>query len=274
MSHAWMPFYIGDYLADTGHLTTLEHGAYLMLIMHYWQKGCLPADEKLIARVARLTPEQWAESRDILAMLFGDGWTHKRIDAELAKAAEIVGKRKTAAETGHQRRRSSANAVHVQSTSTDTGASTFHQVPSSEAIASDAVASKADPRDELWTEGLASLIAMTGMPDRKARGVLGKWCRDARDDCSLVLAKIRAAKAERIGEAVAWITRAIKPLDDPPKPFIKPNGVTAALGRMKERERNERQNAIGDEDAQRIPADNGQLRLIAGHISAAARGPV
>jgi uncharacterized protein YdaU (DUF1376 family) len=58
MSHAWMPFYVADYLADTGHLSTIEHGAYMLLIMHYWQKGGLPADERMIARVARMTTEQ------------------------------------------------------------------------------------------------------------------------------------------------------------------------------------------------------------------------
>lgn len=85
-NRAWMPLHIENYLADTGHLTAAEHGAYLMLIMHYWREGRLPEDERLIQRIARLSKDEWAESRDILAALFRDGWKHKRIDEELAKA--------------------------------------------------------------------------------------------------------------------------------------------------------------------------------------------
>ena len=116
-----MPLHITDYLADTGHLNAAEHGAYLMLIMHYWQNGSLPADERLLARLARMSKDEWAESRDVLAMLFGPNWTHKRIDTELAKADEIIEKRRNAALGRHSKSKEAASAVHVQSKSTDTG---------------------------------------------------------------------------------------------------------------------------------------------------------
>ncbi|WP_426235831.1 YdaU family protein [Pararhizobium sp. DWP1-1-3] len=122
-NRAWMPLHIADYLADTGHLTATEHGAYMLLIMHYWQNGHLPANEKLIARVARMTADQWEESRDVIAMLFGPGWTHKRIDAELSKADDIIEKRRAAAEAryGKGKPTADASAVQVDSICTDTG---------------------------------------------------------------------------------------------------------------------------------------------------------
>ncbi len=119
-NRAWMPLHIADYLADTGHLTATEHGAYLLLIMHYWQNGALPENERVIARIAKLSPEQWEESRDMLAMLFGPGWKHKRIDAELAKADDIIEKRRSAASSRHSKSKSNASAEQMQSTCSDT----------------------------------------------------------------------------------------------------------------------------------------------------------
>jgi len=115
-NRAWMPLHIDDYLSDTAHLTGAEHGAYLLLIMHYWQHGSLPDNERLIARIARMSAEQWDESREILAMLFGEGWTHKRIDAELAKADEIIEKRRKAGKTRQAGTKKEADAEQVAST--------------------------------------------------------------------------------------------------------------------------------------------------------------
>jgi uncharacterized protein YdaU (DUF1376 family) len=98
-----MPLDIDAYLADTGHLSVIEHGAYMLLIMRYWKDGGLPDDEERVRVFSRLSPSQWAESRANIAAFFDDHWHHKRIDAELAKASEIIAKRKSAGQQRHSK---------------------------------------------------------------------------------------------------------------------------------------------------------------------------
>lgn len=108
---AWMPLYIADYLADTGHLTTVEHGAYMLLIMHYWQHGGLPADEHKLARITRMSIAEWSASRDTLADLFEEGWKHGRIDKEIAAARETMNKRSAAGRAGASARYGKRTAI-------------------------------------------------------------------------------------------------------------------------------------------------------------------
>src|SRR5580765_7803593 len=90
----WMPLYVRDYLADTRHLTTLQHGAYLLLIMEYWMKGRLPCDDREKASICCLDRRQWWRHKSVLhAMFEGPDWRHPRIDAELQKANELRFKR-------------------------------------------------------------------------------------------------------------------------------------------------------------------------------------
>jgi uncharacterized protein YdaU (DUF1376 family) len=83
----YMRLYVGDYLADTTHLSTLEHGAYLLLIMAYWRNdGPLPDDDRKLSRLAGMSPREWSRMRPTIADLFqvtAGQWRHKRIDAEL-----------------------------------------------------------------------------------------------------------------------------------------------------------------------------------------------
>src|SRR6202040_3610116 len=89
MNRPWMPLYVGDYLGDTGHLTTTQHGAYLLLMMHYWRKGELPDDDRQLCKIAKLPLKTWNEYRATLQDFFHDGWKHKRIHAELERMMGI-----------------------------------------------------------------------------------------------------------------------------------------------------------------------------------------
>jgi uncharacterized protein YdaU (DUF1376 family) len=100
MNRPWMPLYVGDYLGDTGHLTTTQHGAYLLLMMHYWRKGELPNDDRQLSKIAKLPLKTWCEYRATLQDFFYDGWKHKRIDAELAKMMRVSEKRAVAGQKG------------------------------------------------------------------------------------------------------------------------------------------------------------------------------
>lgn len=95
-----MPLYVGDYLGDTGHLSTTQHGAYLLLMMHYWRKGELPDDDKQLAAITKLPLRIWMDSKETIQMFFQDGWQHKRIDEELAKMERATAKRAAAGQKG------------------------------------------------------------------------------------------------------------------------------------------------------------------------------
>jgi uncharacterized protein YdaU (DUF1376 family) len=87
----WMPIYIGDYLGDTMHLTTEQHGAYLLLIMHYWRSGPIKANEATIMAITRLDAQAYARGiNDVLNFFtMKDGcYRHKRVEAEKRKANE------------------------------------------------------------------------------------------------------------------------------------------------------------------------------------------
>jgi len=100
MGRAWMPLYVGDYLRDTRDLNTLQHGAYLLLIMHYWQHDALPTDDARLAAITGLSVAQWRRIREPVQAKFAEGWKHKRIEAELAKLDRAVMQRRLAGRNG------------------------------------------------------------------------------------------------------------------------------------------------------------------------------
>lgn len=81
----YMQLYIADYLADTMHLSTEEHGAYLLLMFNYWQTGRAIPKSRL-PKIARLSNDRWISVESSLKEFFSDDgseWKHDRIERDL-----------------------------------------------------------------------------------------------------------------------------------------------------------------------------------------------
>ena len=111
-----MPVYIGDYLADTMHLSTEQHGAYLLLLFHLWRRGVLHDDDVVLAKITGLDKSAWSRARLVLAEFFEihDGlWHHGRVERErirvAAKQQSKANKAKLAASSRWSKQPSSAH---------------------------------------------------------------------------------------------------------------------------------------------------------------------
>jgi uncharacterized protein YdaU (DUF1376 family) len=103
----WMPLYIGDYLADTMHLNTQQHGAYLLLLFHLWRRGSLPDDDTALAKISGLSTKEWNGTRPVLEPYFKVNaglWQHNRVERERVRIAERQEKCGARARTAAQRR--------------------------------------------------------------------------------------------------------------------------------------------------------------------------
>lgn len=109
----FMNFYVGDYLADTTHLTTVEHGAYLLLLFSMWRAGGkLPREDRKLARLAKLTDADWLEMRDTIMPFFrirGGTITQKRLTEEAAKYRNTLVQRSKAGKASALKKRNENN---------------------------------------------------------------------------------------------------------------------------------------------------------------------
>lgn len=184
---AWMPLYVSDYLKGTMHLSTMEHGAYLLLIMHAWtHDGALPANEVRLARIAGMTPKEWKASREVILEFFEvheGGIRHARIDREIEKAEAVVEQRRSAG-------RASAAARKAQRDGNDR---------------STPVATKAQRNGRPSNEGLSPRHRHQAAVDRLDR-VWGSVDADrsaSKPSTAQVWAKARAANQGRERESAA-----------------------------------------------------------------------
>lgn len=242
------------YLGDTRHLSTLEHGAYLLLIAHYWQHQGLPGDEGALARIAGLSPQEWSQSRATLSSLFKLGnWKHRRIEAELTETARLARAGRAggiASGAARRKRAQEPRTIEAQSFNQPrTKREALKEREDSEGAiapsAADAPRAAQKPiyrnaKHELWGEGVPILVQL-GLSERRARENIGRWLRDAKDEVS-VLGAIQRARDHGVIDPVPWITRALTGGQH----VAQTNSLVAAAERAAERARALLEHAAAD----------------------------
>lgn len=104
----WMAFNVADYTANTLHLTTRQHGAYILLICAAWAgKGSLPGADGGLMAIAKLTPREWQADGDVIKAFLtrrGGIWVHERVEFEWNDAQSIIAAKSKAGKEGARRR--------------------------------------------------------------------------------------------------------------------------------------------------------------------------
>lgn len=117
----WMPLYMGDYFADTMHLTTEEHGAYLLMLMTAWNRGGkLPNNDGQLALICRCDRKKWNSLKKVVLSFFevvGEYIVQQRLLAEYDRAVKINEKQKANGLKGGRPKKSQIEAgddeIHI-----------------------------------------------------------------------------------------------------------------------------------------------------------------
>lgn len=104
-----MPLFTDAYLADTRHLTTEEHGAYLLLLMCAWRsRECaLVDDDGALARIAGLSPTKWRRMKPVIQHFFdieGGLWRQAKLTSVYADVAARVARNRASGAKGGRAR--------------------------------------------------------------------------------------------------------------------------------------------------------------------------
>mgnify|MGYP001571888514 CR=1 FL=1 len=99
----WFRLYPADYFAKTGRLTRSEHGAYLLLLLHYYSIGPLPNNDADLAALAKCSLKEWAGVKPRIWSYFREDHAvlrQDRCDIEIEHRNALIEQKKTAGSIG------------------------------------------------------------------------------------------------------------------------------------------------------------------------------
>jgi hypothetical protein len=194
----------------------------VVLLRTYEVCGPCPDTEEVLARRTGLsrrkisTSIEWLIAQGKLTRIEG-GLANPFASEVLAESAAFYNGRKKAGKAGAEKRwqkpkenqgKEDGSAI-AEPMENDSHLHLQKKKERTEANASGAEAPiYTDSRHELWGEGIPILMSL-GMAEKSARGMVGRWLKQAGDDAQKVLSVIQRARDLRVIDPMPWITKAI-----------------------------------------------------------------
>jgi len=210
-----LPLWTDAYLGDTTHLSTFEHGAYMLLLIVSWRSaGCRVADDDaLLARYTKMTRDKWRKVRPILEPFFrieNGFWHQARLQNELQ---HLQSRRDQQVAAGNASaiakslKRGKRSQTPVDDPLQRNGNETSTPIPYPLTL-DKSNAKSADPDQVFWANAKAFLAPETkGDPGK----LVGAWCRDHGKEA--VAQAITRAQLERPVQRVPFIVGCLKQLE-------------------------------------------------------------
>jgi uncharacterized protein YdaU (DUF1376 family) len=104
-------------IAETQHLDPEAFGCYMRLLHAYWQSGPARDDDRILARLVGLAPDEWAAVRPEVEPFFDvlrGQWIHWRLDDELERAYDAINANKTRTQAATAARKARAKGRDVE----------------------------------------------------------------------------------------------------------------------------------------------------------------
>jgi uncharacterized protein YdaU (DUF1376 family) len=229
----WVLYDPSAYWADTAHLDAADHGIYKLLIDLYYITGKpLEGAPRELLRQCRLSPTRRNERKMkvILQSFFiqtDAKWTQSRCDFELAARANLIEKKRKAAEK-RWNGDADASAVNMHPHDAEgmpyTYTVTYTEEEKKKATGPETTGPASDlknKKSQTWEEAV-NYLAANGIDEARARNMLSAW-RKNHSDIS-VLSALNMAKHFAVSEPIPYIQKMIigdKPTHTKPSSFFR-----------------------------------------------------
>ncbi len=136
-----IPLWTDAYLGDTTHFSTIEHGAFLLLLFTAWRTSTcdLPDDDVLLAKYCRMTQAQWQRVKPTIMAkwrLSEGRWSNGRLLDERDAVRRRIGQRSDAGKASALKRQH-REATSVQRAGNETATTTATPIPTVSSLRSD-----------------------------------------------------------------------------------------------------------------------------------------